>query len=133
MANKAFEFSSKVVAKDKIAGTFSIDGQDFQVRVLKDSSLAYLVAKISDGTDSSKTLSYIIDFTERALVPDSATRFEALVLGKDGGSGLELSEVMEVFQHVLELVAAGPTGGQAASASSRKSTSTRSKAATPAA
>lgn len=127
---KAFEFGSKVATKEKIAGKFTVNGDTFSVRAIKDAQIAYLIAQVSHE-DPMKVVVSVLDFTERVLAKESAPRFEALVLGKDGGDGLELKEVMEVFQHILTLVAADPTGGApSASSRARKTTTASSRATT---
>lgn len=106
---KVFDFANVRTGKQKIAGEFSINGEDFQVRVLKDASIAYLVAAVNGSEDPMRIITKVLDFMERALVPESAKRFEKLVL--DPEAGLEIEQVVQIFQHVLGVVAGGdPTG-----------------------
>lgn len=125
---KAFEFAAKRVADSKkkaaaLSGKFEVDGEMFEVRALRDTSIAYLVARVNDSEETTKVLAAVIDFMETAMTPDSAKRFAKMALTPPP-DGLEIDEVMEVFQHVLELVAGGedPTGSSSASSPSRRST-----------
>lgn len=118
MADKAFEFASKRASGAKIAGNFTINGEQFTVRVLGDSHIAYLVANVNGGAEPTKAITHVLNFTEKALLPESAQRFERLVL--DPEAGLSMAEVMEVFQHVLTLVAGGEGAPDAPVATPRK-------------
>lgn len=128
-----FHFAGgKRATKAKIAGSFQVedDGPTYDVRLLKDAQIAYLVAAVSnsDGESMDQVVT-LLNFMERAMTPESAKRFKAFALGDDGGEGLELSEVMEVFRHVLTLAAGqGPTGSSSSSAPPRRRTGARSTA-----
>lgn len=132
---KSFEFASKRAKEDsavdgpKLAGKFKLDGEEFEVQSLRGTNIAYLVARISDSDETAKVIAAVIDFMETAMTPDSAKRFAKLAL-EPKPKGLEIDEVMEVFQHVLTLVASGedPTGQSSGSAPSRRSTGGRSTA-----
>lgn len=126
-AVKVFEFSAKRKASDAktkgiVLATFEVDGQSFDIRPLKDSSVAYLVHKISGGSPA-EVISAVLNFTEKALTPDSSVRFEKLVL--DPEAGLELDEVVQIFEHILEVVSNGvpPTPPSASTRSPRKTSS----------
>jgi hypothetical protein len=107
----SFEFASKkALAPAKAIDTFQIDGEDYFIRALKDSRVAYLVHKTRGGAPDV-IISAVLDFTEQALLPESAKRFEARALGTDGGDGLDLDQIVQVFNHILGVVAANPTGG----------------------
>ncbi len=126
---KSFTFASGRAKGAKSAGKFEVNGESFEVRVLKDSNIAYLVAAVNGAGDAMKIISRVLDFMERALVPESAKRFESLVLDPD--AGLEISQVVEVFQHVLGMVAGGedPTGSSSGSSARRPRTGASSTAA----
>lgn len=125
---KSFEFASRRAAESKkkgsgLAGKFEVDGEIFEVRALRDTSIAYLVARVNDTEETTKVLAAVIDFMETAMTPESSKRFSKMALTPPP-DGLEIDEVMEIFQHVLTLVAAGedPTGSSSASSPSRRST-----------
>lgn len=125
---KNFEFATERAAKVQLAGQFGINGQKFDVKVINDTNIAYLIASITGGGDDAKIIAKVLNFMEEAMTPESAKAFEALALGNDGGKGLKLAQVVEVFKHVLTIAAGGtnPTGGSSASASRRRSTGARS-------
>lgn len=122
---KSFEFSS-VKAKGDVAshGEFLINGETYHVRALKDSHLAYLVHH-AKSTQPDKVITAVLNFMERAMLEESAERFEALVLGDPG---LEMTEVVSVFEHVLTLVTANPTGSPKPSSGRRRTTGSGSPA-----
>lgn len=131
---KNFDFAVKRNDKVKVAGKFTIGGdQEFTVRVLQDSNIAYLIAKVNSDAEPTKVITSVLDFMERAMPPESAKRFEKLVLDPEGG--LSISQVMDVFQHVLGLVAGGedPPGRSPGSASRPRKTGVPSRATTVAA
>lgn len=114
---KAFVFGAGRAPKQKIAGSFTVNGESFDVRVLLDSHISYLIHAVGTASESSIVVK-VIDFTEKALTKESAERFEKMVLDPD--AGLTTEEVIEIFQHVVSLVAAGdPTGRPNASSTSR--------------
>lgn len=131
----AFEMATKRTTSSGVIGTFKVDEEVFEVRALKDSHLAYLIAAVNDTSDGTRLLVKVLDFTSSAMTKESAARFEKMVLDPD--AGLELSEVMECFQEIVTLVAENPTGGASASSpspkrSGRASTATsRASASTP--
>jgi hypothetical protein len=132
MANdiKSFEFGSKT-SKDRIAGSFVLNGETLEVRALKDAGIAFLIAQVSDSDDPMKVVVSVLNFAERALTKPSAKAFERIALGDHDTEGLSLEEVMEVFQHILSLVSADPTSGESSGSSgSRKATGARSQATT---
>lgn len=127
--SKNFEFANARAAKEKLAGDFAINGQKFEVKMQKDAQIAYLVAAINSTSEPMKIVTKVLNFMERVMTKDSSVRFEALALGDDGGEGLDLAQINEVFQHVLEIVAGGgenPTGSSGASSPPRKRTGARS-------
>lgn len=103
---KVFAFSTKKNVV-QIVGSFEIGDESFDVRALKDAHIVYLMAEINDVSDGMKIVAKVLDFTAKALTKESALRFRALVL--DPEAGLEISEIMEVFNHIVTVVAAGPT------------------------
>lgn len=121
---KNFEFSN-VAKKATTIGSFTINGEEFHVRPLKDASIAYLVHRSRSGAPDV-IISAVLDFTEKAMVPESAKRFEAIVLDPEGG--LEIAEIVQVFEHILGMVSAFPTGQQKASATPRRRTGSASRA-----
>lgn len=124
---KRFEFGAKRAIKEQIAGSFEIWTDSFEVRILNDSNIAFLIAEVSSSNDPSKVITTILNFMERALTEESYPRFRELVLGNPG---LKLEEVVEVFRHVLTIVAAGnPTGSSKGSSTRPRSTGARSTAA----
>lgn len=130
-AVKSFEFSAKrKAANEKAKGTvlqsFVVDGVSLDIRPLKDSSVAYLVHEISAGSPS-EVISAVLDFTSKALTPESAKDFRRIVL--DPEAGLELDEVVEVFEFILEVVSNGvPTTPEPVSTPSRRKTGSGSAA-----
>ncbi len=129
---KAFEFAAKRAeeAKDRkvpdgpvLAGYFTIDGQKFEVQALHDTNIAWLVAKVNDEEETTKAVAAVIDFMDTAMTPESAKRFAKMALAPKP-KGMKIDEVMEVFQHVLTLVAAGedPTGSSNGSSRPRRTT-----------
>jgi hypothetical protein len=106
---KNFEFGGKAAGPESI-GEFAItikstgEKHTFRVRELKDTHVAYLVRAAQRKRNESAIISAVINFMEHAMVAESADRFEDLVLGDPG---LELMEVVQVFQHVLGLVSDG--------------------------
>lgn len=124
---KRFEFGVNRAAKVQIAGSFEIWTESFDVCVLNDSNIAFLIAEVSSSSDPGKVITTILNFMERALTEESYPRFRELVLGNPG---LKLEEVVEVFRHVLAIVAAGnPTGSSRGSSTKPRSTGARSTAA----
>lgn len=125
---KNFEFSTKRNDKVKLAGTFKINGEIFEVRVLQDSNIAYLIARVNSDAEPTKVITNVLDFMERAMPPESSKRFERLVLDPDGG--LSIAQVMDVFTHVLGLVVGGgdPTSSRRVSASPPRKTGAASRA-----
>lgn len=127
---KSFEFASrkrKKVANDDVVviGSFDIAGGDaYRVRALTDTSVAHLIHKARSG-DASTVLSAVMRFMEYALHPDDVQRFENDEL--DPVDGLELEEVVEVFEHVLSIVSAGPTSSQSGSSTASRRTGGSSK------
>jgi hypothetical protein len=105
MEIKDFGNMGAVPAVEKIAGKFKMGGNVFEVRALKDSNIAYLIAAVNENGDPMRTVSKVLNFMERALTDESYPRFEAYVL--DPKAGLEIKEILQVFQHVLVLVASG--------------------------
>lgn len=128
---KVFEFASKKQAAPAEAiADFQLDGPDspkFYIRALKDTSVAYLVHQTKGGAPDV-VIAAVLDFTERALLPESSKRFEQRALGLDGNEELELTEIVEVFEHILGVVAANPTGSRNASSPQRPKTGSRSRA-----
>lgn len=124
---KAFEFASVKTAEVKAHGEFQINGETYYVRALKDSHLAYLVHKAKSSAPD-RVIAAVLDFMEKAMLDESASRFEDLVLGDPG---LEMTEVVEVFQHVLTLVTATPTGPPKRSSARRRTTGSASPANSP--
>lgn len=115
---KVFEFASKKALKPAAAiDTFKIDGEDYHIRALKDASVAFLVHRTRGG-QPDVVISAVLDFTEKALLPESAKRFEERALGSDGQDGLDLAQIVQVFEYVLSVVAANPTGSPANSSPS---------------
>lgn len=116
---KHFDFAVKRSDKVKVAGKFTIGTDEFTIRVLQDSNIAYLIAKITDNAEPTAIITHVLNFMERAMPPESSKRFERLVLDPDGG--LSITQIVEVFQHVVTVVAGGadPTGSPRASASRR--------------
>lgn len=129
---KAFEFATKKAAatetKDAV-GEFTINGETFYVRHLADSHLAYLVHRAKSKAPD-KVIAAVLNFMEAAMLPESAERFEEMVLDTDDGGGLEMTEVVEVFEHVLTLVSALPTGSPKPSARRRPTAGSSSRATT---
>lgn len=123
---KAFEFAGKKASGEKIIESFTVNGESFDIRPLKDSSVAVLVHKTRNGTPDA-VLAAVLNFTEKALTPESAKRFEAICL--DPVDGLEMAQIVEVFQYVLGVVGANPSGSSNASSVPPRRTGSRSTAA----
>jgi hypothetical protein len=125
---KKFEFAAKRAEGESISGSFELNGETFAVRYLPNTNVAYLVAAINDTSDPMRVVTKVIDFMHRALTKDDGPRFEKLVLDPD--NGLEIDELLQVFQHVLTLAAAErPTGSSSDSSepSSKTGTASRSR------
>lgn len=122
----AFEFASKKAAQPEAAiADFKIDGEDYFIRALADSQVAYLVHRTKTaGPDG--IISAVLDFTHKALLPESAIRFEERALRVP--DSLSLEQIVKVFEHVLGVVAAFPTGSPAPSVSPRRKTGSPSRA-----
>lgn len=101
---KNFEFDNAAPAGPAVIGDFTINGEKFYVRALKDTHVAYLVRAAQRKRNETAIISAVINFMEQALVAESSARFEDLVLGDPG---LEMLQVVEVFQHVLTVVSEG--------------------------
>lgn len=121
--NKAFTFAAKRAAGEKVIDTFDIDGESYDIRALKNSSVALLVHRVRSGRPEV-VLSSCLDFAEKALTPESAKRFADRCL--DPVEGLELEQITEVFEYILGIVSAGPTGQPSASSAPRRKTGTAS-------
>lgn len=129
---KSFTFASKRIGLTsvEVIESFEIDGEEFHIRALKDSAVAMLVHKTQGGNASGAVvISAVLDFAERALLPESARRFEDLILGTDGGDGLDMVQIVEVFNHILSVVAANPSGSRTASSAASRKTGSGSRAA----
>lgn len=126
---KSFNYASKKAAAGagKAVGEFVLNGETLYVRALKDSHLAFLVHK-AKSSSPDKVIAAVLDFTEKALLPESAQRFEEIVL--DLEQGLEMEEVVEVFEHILTLVTAVPPTSPSSSSPRRRTTGSRSAAST---
>lgn len=130
LSKKAFNFASQAKAasgasaKQKIIGEFSIGDQTFDIVELANASIAYLVYDM-ENEEGTKVVTTVLAFTEKALTVDSAARFKKLALGAPGVKGLELPEVIEVFEYVLQVVSGAipPTSPAASRARQRKTTS----------
>lgn len=105
---KVFTFGSG--RTQRVAGKFELNGQEFTVRALNDSNVAYLIAAINDTTDPMRVVTKVIDFMDRALIKEDGPRFEKVVL--DPESGLKIEELLSVFQHVLTLAASPDPNGE---------------------
>lgn len=125
---KNFEFASGRASGEQIAGAFKINGEQFDVKVINDTNIAYLIASITSGSEDGRVITKVLNFMERAMTEESAKRFEDLALGNDGGKGLKLEYVVEVFKHVLGIAAggAGPTTQSKRSAARPRATGGRS-------
>jgi hypothetical protein len=125
---KSFEFGAKRTSAAKkgpaIIESFELNGETLHIRALKDSSVAYLVHQTKSGK-ANDIIAGVLDFTEKALIPESAKRFAEIVLDPD--AGLDLEEVVEVFQYVLGVVGAHPTGPSSDSSSASPPTGTASR------
>lgn len=129
-SQKVFEFAAKHVdvegEEEPISGKFTLQGQEFSVRFLANTNVAYLIAAINDTTDPMRVVTKVIDFMHRALIESDGLRFEKVVL--DPKKGLEIDQLLEVFQHVLSLAAAErPTGGSNESSEPSSKTGTGSR------
>lgn len=111
---KILEFGGK--REQGVAGEFKLNGEVFTVRTLPSGRLAYLVAGVNNsGEDGTALVAKVFDFMEAALLPEDLKRFEKVLL--DPVTGLETEEIMEVFQEIVELVAAGKAGGSSTASS----------------
>lgn len=103
MEIKNFQFGTgkAAVGGPKVVGEFVLQGVTLHVRELKDTHVAYLVRAAQKKRNETAIISAVINFMEAALIPADAEKFEEIVLGDPG---LEMLEVVEVFQFVLGLV-----------------------------
>jgi hypothetical protein len=122
---KSFEFGAKKAAGVKVIETFELNGESFDIRALKDSNVAYLVHQTKSGK-ANDVIAGVLDFMEKALAPDSSKRFAEVALDPD--AGLTLEQIVEVFQYVLGVVGAHPTGPSSDSSSAPRRTGTGSRA-----
>lgn len=132
MANgtTSFTFGTQRAAGDneeKVVHTFPIDGIDFEVRALSDAVPALVIHQIQNAK-GIEVISHVLDFMELAMTKASAKRFADMALGKDGGTGLQLDQIIEVFKHVLGVVGANPTGLSSDSSRPRRKTGSGSTA-----
>lgn len=122
---KSFVFASKrKKVGDTIVGGFDVDGEWYDIRALRDTAVAVLVHRIGEA-DPGEVVGLVLNFTEKALTPASAKRFAEIVL--DPVDGLEILEIMEVFQYVLGVVGANPTGSVSDSSTPPPKVGTRSR------
>jgi hypothetical protein len=122
---KSFEFGAKKAAGVKVIESFELNGEKFDIRALKDSNVAYLVHQTKSGK-ANDVIAGVLDFMEKALAPDSSKRFAEVALDPD--AGLTLEQIVEVFQYVLGVVGAHPTGPSSDSSSGPRRTGTGSRA-----
>lgn len=125
--HKSFEFAAERKAGEEIAGTFDIREVDFEIRRLADAVPSLLIYKINKA-QGAEVIQLVLDFMELALTPDSSKAFADMALGTDGGGGLKLAQIIEVFQHVLGVVAANPTGSPSDSSPAPRKTGSGSRA-----
>lgn len=124
--NKVFGAASKKAAgKEKVVATFDVGDEHFEIKEANDTRMAYLIHDMSEG-DGAKTISSALNYVGNAVVGDDAhDRLKKAVFA----AGLELEEVMEIFQYVLEAQSdETPTGPASASSARRPRTSTASQA-----
>lgn len=121
---KSFDFGGKREEDDElVAGQFMLNGELFSVLYQETANLALLVAAVNNASDGTKVISKIVDFMDRALVDGDAERFERTVLDAQ----MKIENVVDIFKHVLSLVAADrPTGPSKPSSQSPRKTGTRS-------
>lgn len=122
---KTFQFSAKKAAGVKVIESFEVNGESFDIRALKDSNVAYLVHQTKSGR-ANDVIAGVLDFMEKALTPDSSKRFSEMALDPD--AGLTLEQIVEVFQYVLGVVGAHPTGPSSDSSSAPRRSGTGSRA-----
>lgn len=121
---RVFEFAAEY-DEDAVAGRFVLQGEEFSVRFLADSNVAYLIAAINDTSDPMRVMTKVVDFMERALVDGDGARFEKVVLNPK--KPVKIEHLLEVFQAVLSLAAAErPTGGSSESSEQSSKTGTAS-------
>lgn len=122
---KTFNFGAKKAAGVKVIETFELNGENFDIRALRDSNVAYLVHQTKSGK-ANDIIAGVLDFMERALTPESSKRFAELALDVD--SGLTLEQIVEVFQYVLGVVGAHPFTSPSDSSSGPRKSGTGSRA-----
>ena len=131
--SKTFDFSGKRALGEDVIDTMTIktkeypDGQDFDIRAMKDSAPMFLAHKLSVG-DNTQKLVAVIDFMHSAMTPESAERFEELAT--DPINGLDWEEIVEIFQYVLGVVSGNPTGLPSGSSTVQRKTGSSSRART---
>ena len=105
--SKTFDFSGKRASGQDVIDTFTLktkaypEGQEFELRALKDSAPMFLAHQMNVGTQTQKLVA-VIDFMHKAMTPDSAERFAKLAT--DPVNGLDWEEMIEVFRYVLGVV-----------------------------
>lgn len=112
---KNFEFDNPSQA-GTVVGSFTVNGDSFDIRPLRDTSIAYLVRAAQRKRNESAIISAVINFMEQALTEESSARFEEVVLGDPG---LTMMQVVEVFQYVLGVVSSGAEAAPAKKPRSR--------------
>lgn len=115
---KSFTFAVEEVSAEDIAGQFDINGELFDVRKLLDSALPVLMHQVKNGKPSV-VLASVLNFTELALTPESAKRFQDKYLNPV--TGLKMGQVVEVFTEIMAVVSRGTIDdGDAPKAAVRK-------------
>lgn len=107
---KTFEFDGAAAIggeDEEVIGKFALRGETYYIRALVDSSVAVLVHRTRNGSPDV-VLASVLNFTEKALVPESAKRFADICL--DPVKGLKMAQIVEVFTYILGVVGANPTG-----------------------
>lgn len=128
LSRKAFIFASQTKtaanSKQKVIGEFDIGEETFQIVEVATASIAYLVYDM-ESDDQKRVVSTVLAFTEKALTVDSSNRFRKVVLGGPGVKGLDLPEVIQVFEYVLQVISGEipPTSPAVSAARRRKATS----------
>jgi len=96
--SKTFDFSGRRASSADAIGSFTLktkafpNGEDFEIRALKDSAPMFLAHQMNIGTQTQKLVA-VIDFMHKAMTPDSAKRFADLAT--DPVNGLDWEEMME--------------------------------------
>lgn len=93
--------------------TFSINGEQFSARPAIPGSLLLGFAARSDGSDPAAASAAVLEFFDRALLPESLERFKTRV--DDPEEVIEMEDLSDIIAYLVEAYSARPTEGSSTS------------------